>query len=877
MTQVRLKPGGADSAPMRPNPDPARRRPAQAARGSRRARGLFVLALLAACAGAPSLARAAQPFIWDQDTNGLDDRVESVHLLGWSASFQLGDTTLLQRIEVVRELPALLYGVYIRFDHVPTATDIAQLTLLGMPVLARVEAIPALRSLATHAQCTTAVKLPGVERVEAVPLLYPQMRDAAATIGVRDASSHAFPALAGAAPGLQGQGVVIAFLDTGVNDESEGGYPGHEALAGRCVGGALFVTADSLSHTPRSGSVNPDDHGGQATHSHATHVAGIAVGAGGPGGYAAGVAPLARYVDVKVLNDQGIGVAVPEALDWCIANRTRDWGSPDPNATGIDIVNLSLSSPDPSDGQDLASQLAAHAVSLGMVVVASMGNDGLAAHVPSPAAGDGVLAVGAWNAARSAASADDSWPSFHNTGPRASDQDADAFDELKPDLLAPGVDVLSANGDLLTDGTRWQRLSGTSMAAAAVSGVCALLRQQSPGATPGQIAEWLRATARRPLAGVPAGIAGADPRWRSTRGAGLVDAYAAWLEATGGVTTQLRRLSLADNDASVSATLWTGREVGVGHIVLERAPDVAGFPGTFAPADSLPAVGSLSLDGPVSVNSYALSKPVPAPERGQRFWYRAAWSQAGTRFASLPVAYTSPGGPRVATLEVTIVHDAYDGDLECAIRAGHVPDGGPVFELPGTSGAVSSDWVDGSSVTGSQSWTFRIPVPAGAASSFLPPSPGTPWTLGVTDGGSLSRSGRITDFRLLWNVEGGNVTYVGHPLPRPTLESGTVQVTVPAVTVGAEPAGFRAAPRALPNPGRAGGVIRLALPAEAGDQALVFDVAGREVARLALARDAAGASAEWRTRNAEGRPLPAGVYLVRGRAGAATRVILLSP
>jgi serine protease len=215
--------------------------------------------------------------------------------------------------------------------------------------------------------------------------------------------NRVFPTFATNAPGVGGHGVVVAFLDTGINDAGEGGYPGHEALAGRCLGGGLFITPDSLSQTPRNGSVNPADHGGQATHSHATHVAATAVGAGGPGGYAAGVAPLARFVDVKVLNDAGSGVAVPEALDWCISNRARDWGSLDPDERGIDVINLSLSSPDESDGQDLAAQLAARAVQLGIVVVASMGNDGLAGHVPSPAGCDGVIAVGAWNDARAAA------------------------------------------------------------------------------------------------------------------------------------------------------------------------------------------------------------------------------------------------------------------------------------------------------------------------------------------------------------------------------------------------------------------------------------------------------------------------------------------
>src|SRR5262245_15527820 len=531
MTQARLKAPRATSTPMQPLPTFAPRGRVRQQPGARRAfRSLALTALLV-----PSLvadpARAAQPFIWDQDTNGIDDRIELVHLNGYLFSFELGDTLLRQRIVVLNALPELLYGVYVRWKTPPTPSDLVALTLLGMPVLSRIEAVPASRSLATWAQITAASQqISNVDRIEAIPLLFPETRDGTATIGVRDATSHVFPTLATAAPGLAGHGVVVAFLDTGINDANEGGYPGHEALAGRCLGGALFVSPDSLAQTPRSGSMNPADHGGQATHAHATPVAGIAVGAGATGGYAAGVAPLAKFIDVKVLNDAGSGLAVPEALDWCISNRNRDWGSPDPSERGIDVINLSLSSPDASDGRDLASQLAARAAQLGIVVVASMGNDGLTAHVPSPAAGDGVIAVGAWNVARTPDPGDDSWPGFNNKGPRASHPDDDPAHALQPDLLAPGVDVLSANGDPLSDGTRWQRLSGTSMAAGFVSGVCALMRELSPSATPAQIAEWLRSTARRPLPGAPAGTTGVDPRWSSTRGCGLVDASAAYLE-----------------------------------------------------------------------------------------------------------------------------------------------------------------------------------------------------------------------------------------------------------------------------------------------------------------------------------------------------------
>ncbi len=849
--------------------------PATAVHAARRARPLAALALGLACALAPVRTHAAQPFIWDQDTNGIDDRIESVHLLGWSASFEFGDTTARQRIQVQRT-PALVYSVYVIWAHEPTQADLDALALLGMPVLARIEAVPAARSLATFAQAAAAAALGGVERVEAAPILYPGARDGTAAIGVRDASARVFPSLATGGPGGLGQGVVVAILDTGINDEPEGGFPGHESVRARCLGGAQFLSADSLSHTPRTGSMNPADHGGQVTRAHGTHVASIALGSGAAGGYAAGVAPLARFVDVKVLNDSGFGVAVPEALDWCISNRARDWGSPLPSEMGIDVINLSLSSPDASDGQDLASRLAARAVELGILVVASMGNDGRDGHVPSPAAGDGVIAVGAWDTRRSADPSDDAWAAFNNTGPRASDGDADALDELKPDLLAPGVDVLAANGDVLSDGTRLRRLSGTSMSAAFVSGVCALLREAAPSATPAQIAEWLRASARRPLPGAPSGTGGADPRWRSSRGCGLLDAYAASLERAG-QATQLRRLALAGDDESVLATLWTGREGGPAHLVFERAPDAGGAPGAFAPVDSVAAAGSATLDGPLSVNEYARTWPVPAPERGQRFWYRAAYTFAGGRHPGPAVAFTSPGGPREATVEVTLVHDALDSDIDATIRAGQSGAGGPVFELPGTSGAVASDWVDGSSLTGCQAWTFRLAVPAGSAAAFLPPATGTPWTIQVSDGGSLSRSGRLAAFRVTWHSPGGDVAFDAQHLPLQTLEGGTIQASIPTPVVDAARLVGPGAPRVQPNPARAGRLVRLKLSASAGEEARVFDVTGRELARVRLAPTPEGREGEWLARDARGRALPAGIYLVRGRASGVARLVLLDP
>ena len=331
--------------------------------------------LLLALSGAVSPARCG-PYVWDQDEDGLDDRMETVQLLGYRFAFENGDTLARARFEVAQTLGGVVFTVYVVYDHPPTATDLAALTASGAPVLHRLEAVPAVRSTMTFAQASFARNLPGVERIEVVPEVYPVLRDANGALGVRDPSRAVFPTwetfglggpyaagpAVGGAPTRRGAGEVIAILDTGINDAADGGYPGHEALVGRVLGGADFTHGDSLLDTPRTGSINPSDHGGLATHAHATHVAGIAAGTGGATGFAVGIAPDAKLIDVRALGDLGRGSAVAEAIDWCIANRNRDWGDPDPANRGIDVINLSLSTLDLSDGNDIASRAAARAV-----------------------------------------------------------------------------------------------------------------------------------------------------------------------------------------------------------------------------------------------------------------------------------------------------------------------------------------------------------------------------------------------------------------------------------------------------------------------------------------------------------------------------------
>src|SRR5258705_6582201 len=153
---------------------------------------------------------SATPFIWDQDQDRIDDRITTVHLLGYEHSFDLADTLLHQRIAVTRLGGGLVFGVFVVYDHTPTNGDFTALTLVGMPVLHRFEAIAAVRSLATFAQVQIAAGLPGVVRVEATEGLYPLVSPGVAAIGARDPSEQVFPTWAGTGGGgWEGRGLPL--------------------------------------------------------------------------------------------------------------------------------------------------------------------------------------------------------------------------------------------------------------------------------------------------------------------------------------------------------------------------------------------------------------------------------------------------------------------------------------------------------------------------------------------------------------------------------------------------------------------------------------------------------------------------------------------
>ena len=153
----------------------------------------------------------------------------------------------------------------------------------------------------------------------------------------------------------------------------------------------------------------------------------------------------------------------------------------------------------------------------GIVVVTSAGNAGAAGTVTKPGDDPFTITVGSADTVGTATPADDLVAPFSSRGPTA---DGDA----KPDLLAPGVSLVSLRAPgstidtfrpLARIGTPYFRGSGTSQSAAIVAGIAARMIGANPALTPDQVKGALLATTDRTLAGADGG------------GAGLVDAAAA--------------------------------------------------------------------------------------------------------------------------------------------------------------------------------------------------------------------------------------------------------------------------------------------------------------------------------------------------------------
>ena len=783
---------------------------------------LAFAALVLALAGATALPAAAYV---DLNSNRIDDRIERVRTVGWNAAFVDDDPT--KRMAIGVENPAgIVFAVYVRYAAAPTELDRTLLLGTGVTMAWPFQYIPYIESRATWSQVTAIAALPGVTRVEAIPVEYAINHFGSRVVRAKDArglsqaENYALFPNARTHLGLDGNGIVIAILDTGVNDEVDllnPGYPGHESLKGKFLGGGEFWCGQPLCVTPLNGSTNPQDHGGEASSYHGTHCAGTAMGTGGPGGFFAGVAPAARLVDCKVLSDAGASVGgSPRGLEWAIANKNTLWAGLPPGSPwqGIDVVSMSLGSTECVGGSGTstgAGQTAVEAaVNAGLVVVIATGNDDAVECIASPASADKSIAVGASTHNRTLDRTDDRVTDFSNEGPRDDDGDADHADEMKPSVVAPGAGIISANGDVTSDGTSYHQLSGTSMSAPHVAGCAALLLQANPALTPLQVRSILQNTAEHNVPSVkPTGDRGQDPygvdaNYDPSCGWGLVDVYAAGKEAlnsTSGVQVTQIKAAAFPAAGRIDFQWITQREYPFLGFNVWRAPDAGGAPGAFVQLNGLPVApaGDPLIQGDDNRQLYTWTDSDPALTAGQQYWYRVDWIDLlGAPHAEPPVAVAYGTLARVATVFYRIAHNAVDNDL--LVRIGSDLDympgdlGDADFETLGPGESAQDSAVvllstgtpadTGPATLGSVEHYWSVGFKQGdGAEPYLPPSMAKPWFLRVVDGGYVNRTGRITAFSMFVNTSPGSAsgtTYTTDhvPMPQPTLEGGVVPVTL---------------------------------------------------------------------------------------------------
>ncbi|HET9654524.1 MAG TPA: S8 family serine peptidase [Kineosporiaceae bacterium] len=322
------------------------------------------------------------------------------------------------------------------------------------------------------------------------------------------------------AAGWTGAGIDVAVIDTGV-----------APVPGLSAPGQVVTGPDLSLDAPGSPVPGLDAYG------HGTFMAGLIAGrdasahASAAGcttclnasGYSdtttyVGMAPDARIVNVKVGAADGAADVsqVIAAIDW-VTQHAHDPGM------NIRVLNLSFGtgSSQPYTVDPLA-QAAEQAWRHGIVVVAAAGNEGRSASsLADPAYDPFLLAVGGDETNGTLDRADDRVPSFAQHGTLARPVDVIAPATHLLGLRVPGsyVDTLPDNTGQV--GSRFQRGSGTSQAAAIVSGLVALLAQKYPAATPDQLKALVLGTA------APLRAPASSPGLLHYRGHGIAQAGAA--------------------------------------------------------------------------------------------------------------------------------------------------------------------------------------------------------------------------------------------------------------------------------------------------------------------------------------------------------------
>ena len=342
--------------------------------------------------------------------------------------------------------------------------------------------------------------------------------------------------------GWTGDGIDVALIDSGVAP-----VPGIDMQV---------VNGPDLSFDSQASNLTQVD-----TYGHGTHMAGLIAGRDAwiPPGKEdeeydhafVGAAPGARIVSIKVASSDGATDVsqVIAAIDWVVQHRNSD-------GLNIRVLNLSFG----TDGtQDYRLDPLAYAAEVawlhGIVVVVAAGNSGFGTpQLNNPAYDPYVIAVGGDDTRGTDDPKDDVIPSWQTRGNAI----------RHPDLVAPGKSIISlrdpgsvvddANPNARIGTSRFIRGSGSSQAAAIVSGAVATLLDQHPELTPDQVKALLMQTS------VP--LPNADPvaqgaglinmhRAREAKVSTVADAVQTWPRSTGLGSLQLARGTVVTEDEGV--------------------------------------------------------------------------------------------------------------------------------------------------------------------------------------------------------------------------------------------------------------------------------------------------------------------------------------
>ena len=488
------------------------------------------------------------------------------------------------------------YSIGVIYDHLPTADDIEFLAEIGVSVNYQVHSVNGLLLGSVNSELFQTISdFPGVLMIEPYGrvIFYGDVQ----TPAIKASNSSVYSEGAWDL-GITGKGVNVAIVDTGIDNE-------HPGLDGKFVAGFDAVCTDDVlcmaSLQEDDGSFDPDDQ-----NQHGTACSGMATSTGvlpsGEPSNFTGSAPDAKLVDVRIGTALGAGPfenyileqefyeSAMNGLQWVIDNKDTEWPGVENESYGIDIISLSwgITSHEDggSDGTDMFSQILDEATLAGIAVSVAAGNsgsdnDGLSGMGASSLS----ITVGALDDKNSIDRVDDGIASYSSRGPRRDNNDGNPYDEMKPDVSAPGTNIVQAEACHASGGC-YNRIpgqdassngysgrgSGTSYATPAVSGVIALMIEANPNLDPLAIREILRLTSERKETlssvdgeGVEEGPWATspelDPYWNRHFGWGMVDAHAAVKSALVNTDTENINVDLQTYVTGTQTGWQTGSEI----------------------------------------------------------------------------------------------------------------------------------------------------------------------------------------------------------------------------------------------------------------------------------------------------------------------------